>query len=66
MTAKPSVYLDYAATAKVRPEAVSAVVHALETAANPSSVHADGRRARALVEDARAAVASLPASRRKR
>lgn len=53
------VYLDYAATAKVRPEAAAAVVRALEIGANPSSVHADGRRARALVEDARSAVAKL-------
>jgi cysteine desulfurase len=58
-----SVYLDYAATAKVRPEAVQAVLRALEIGANPSSVHADGRKARAVIEDARARVAALVAAR---
>ncbi len=52
-------YLDYNATAKVRPEAAAAVTRALEVGGNPSSVHAGGRAARALVEDARAAVAAL-------
>jgi cysteine desulfurase len=54
-----SVYLDYAATAKARPETVSAVVRALEIGANPSAVHAEGRKARALVEEARASIARL-------
>lgn len=54
-----SVYLDYAATAKPRPEAVHAVVQALELGANPSAVHAEGRKARALIEDARRVVADL-------
>lgn len=52
-----SVYLDYAATAKARPEAVAAVVRALELGANPSAVHAEGRKARGLVEAARAVIA---------
>lgn len=52
-----SVYLDYAATAKARPEAVAAVVRALELGANPSAVHAEGRKARGLVEEARAVIA---------
>jgi len=54
-----SVYLDYNATAPVRPEAIHAVSLALEAAGNPSSVHAAGRGARALVESARAHVAAL-------
>jgi cysteine desulfurase len=54
-----SVYLDYAATAKARPEAVAAVVRALELGANPSAVHAEGRKARGLVEEARAVIARL-------
>ena len=55
------VYLDYNATAKVRPEAAEAVARALALGGNPSSVHAAGRAARALVENARAEVAALAA-----
>jgi cysteine desulfurase len=54
-----SIYLDYNATAKVRPEAAQAVANALAAGGNPSSVHADGRAARAIVEAARADVAWL-------
>jgi len=54
-----SVYLDYNATAKVRPEAAAAVARALEIGGNPSSVHAAGRAARAIVETARADVGRL-------
>jgi cysteine desulfurase len=54
-----STYLDYNATAKVRPEAAAAVARALEIGGNPSSVHAAGRAARQLVETARAEVAAL-------
>ena len=53
------VYLDYNATAPVRPEAVAAVARALEATGNASSVHRFGRMARRLVEDAREAVAAL-------
>jgi cysteine desulfurase len=53
------VYLDYNATAKVRPEAAAATLAALELTGNPSSVHAAGRAARAMVEAARADVAAL-------
>ncbi len=56
-----SVYLDYNATAKVRPEAAEAMARALALGANPSSVHAAGRAARALMEVARAEVAALAA-----
>ena len=52
-------YLDYNATAPLRPEARDAVLAALEAEGNPSSIHAEGRAARALVEDARRAVAAL-------
>lgn len=54
-----SIYLDYNATAKVRPEAAAAVSRALQAGGNPSSIHAAGRAARALVETARAEVAAL-------
>lgn len=52
-------YLDYNATAPLRPEAREAVVAALDACGNASSVHAEGRRARALIDDAREAVAAL-------
>lgn len=52
-------YLDYNATAPLRPEARAAVLAALDAGGNPSSVHAEGRRARALVETAREQVAEL-------
>lgn len=57
--ARPRVYLDHNATAPLRPEARAAALAALESACNPSSVHAEGRRARAIVEQARARVAAL-------
>jgi cysteine desulfurase len=57
------VYLDYNATAKVRPEAAGAVALALELGGNPSSTHAAGRAARALIESARADVARLAGAR---
>jgi cysteine desulfurase len=46
-------YLDWNATAPLRPEARAAMVAALDVVGNPSSVHAEGRAARALVERAR-------------
>jgi cysteine desulfurase len=52
------VYLDWNATTPLRPEAKAAMAHAWEVGGNPSSVHAEGREARRLVEDARAAVAA--------
>jgi cysteine desulfurase len=54
-----AVYLDYNATAPVRPEAAEAVARALAIGGNPSSIHAAGRAARAAVEQARAQVARL-------
>jgi cysteine desulfurase len=51
-------YLDWNATTPLRPEARQALAAAWDVAGNPSSVHAEGRQARRLVEDARAAVAS--------
>lgn len=52
-------YCDYNATAPLRPQAREAVERALALTGNPSSVHAGGRAARALVEEAREAVARL-------
>lgn len=52
-------YLDYNATAPLRPEARAAMIDALDVVGNPSSVHAEGRHARAIVETARESVARL-------
>jgi cysteine desulfurase len=52
-------YLDYNATAPVRPAVVEAVARALVLPGNPSSIHAEGRAARAALEAARAQVAAL-------
>lgn len=52
-------YLDYNATAPLRPEAKAAMVEALDVVGNPSSVHAEGRRARSIIEAARESVARL-------
>jgi cysteine desulfurase len=50
-------YLDWNATAPLRPQAREAMLAALDVVGNPSSVHAEGRAARAVIEDAREAVA---------
>ncbi len=51
------IYLDANATEPLRPEARAAVLDALDRTGNPSSVHAAGRDARRLLEDAREAIA---------
>ncbi len=51
------VYLDWNATAPLRDEAKAAMLAAMDVAGNPSSVHTEGRAAKALVEKARAQVA---------
>src|SRR5829696_154189 len=57
------VYLDWNATTPLRPEARQAMAAAWDIAGNPSSVHAEGRQARRLVEDARAAIAAAVGAR---
>ena len=52
------VYLDHNATAPLRAEARDAMCAALDIVGNPSSVHAEGRVAKGLVERARAQVAA--------
>ncbi|RDJ21344.1 cysteine desulfurase [Bosea caraganae] len=59
MTGSSRAYLDHNATTPVRPEVVEAMVAALGLAGNPSSVHGEGRIARAAVERAREQVAAL-------
>jgi cysteine desulfurase len=53
------IYLDWNATAPLRPAARAAMLSALEEPGNASSVHAEGRSARHLVETAREQVAAL-------
>jgi cysteine desulfurase len=52
-------YFDWNATAPLRPAARAAMLAALDQAGNPSSVHAEGRAARQLIERARSQVAGL-------
>ena len=59
------VYLDHNATSPLRPQARAAMLDALETLGNPSSVHAEGRAAKALLEDARAAIAQAIGAERR-
>jgi cysteine desulfurase len=56
-------YLDYNATAPIRPAAAAAMSEALTLGGNPSSVHAAGRAARARLEGAREDVAALAVAR---
>ncbi len=51
------IYLDHAATTPMRPEAIAAVMEGMARWANPSSPHAEGRAARAALEDARKRIA---------
>jgi cysteine desulfurase len=51
-------YLDHNATTPLRPEAREAMMRAMEMVGNPSSVHAEGRGAKSLVEAARAQIAA--------
>lgn len=53
------VYLDHNATTPLRAQARAAMLAAMDVVGNPSSVHAEGRRARMLVERAREDVAHL-------
>jgi cysteine desulfurase len=52
-------YLDHNATSPLRAEAREAMIAALECTGNPSSIHAEGRAARAIVENARETVARV-------
>ncbi len=56
-------YFDWNATTPLRPEAASALQAALLLGGNPSSVHAEGRAAHRVVEQAREQVAALVAAR---
>lgn len=56
---KERIYLDYNATAPLRPTARDAVMNALEAPHNASSVHSYGREAHKIVEQARESIAAL-------
>jgi cysteine desulfurase len=56
---KSHIYLDHAATTPACPAAIAAVADALALVGNPSSVHAGGRAANALLERSRDAVAGF-------
>jgi cysteine desulfurase len=56
--AESRAYLDHNATTPLRPAAAEAMVLALQAYGNPSSVHAEGRMARALMDQARKTLAS--------
>jgi cysteine desulfurase len=53
------IYLDWNATAPLRPQARAAAAEALSVCGNPSSVHAEGRAVRHRIEEARESVAAL-------
>lgn len=55
----PRAYLDHNATSPLRPEAREAMLGAMALVGNASSVHAEGRAARQMIERARAEVAAL-------
>jgi cysteine desulfurase len=55
---KERVYLDWNATTPLRAEARAAMIAAMDVVGNPSSVHAEGRAAKALIERARGQVAA--------
>ena len=59
MALTPRSYLDWNATTPLLPEALAVMLRAAETFGNPSSIHAEGRAARALIEAARTSVAAL-------
>lgn len=57
--AKTRHYLDCNATTPVRPEVIEAVCAAMATIGNSSSVHGEGRAARAIVEEGREKLRAL-------
>ena len=63
-TPRQTIYLDHNASAPLLPEARDAHVAALDLVGNPSSVHANGRALRGLIDGARADVAKLAGAER--
>jgi cysteine desulfurase len=63
-TPRQTIYLDHNASAPMLPEARAAHVGALDLVGNPSSVHANGRALRGLIDKARVEVAKLAGAER--
>jgi cysteine desulfurase len=62
----PTIYMDHAATTRVDPEVLAAMLpYFSEHYGNPSSIHAQGRNALAALDDAREAVAAVLNANRK-
>lgn len=59
MSTSPRIYLDYNATTPLDPRVRREMIAALDRFGNPSSIHAEGRHARALVDEARVSVGKL-------
>lgn len=59
MSTRPRIYLDHNASAPLAAPARAAMADAMADVGNPSSVHAEGRRARDRIERARGQVAAL-------
>ena len=59
MTAQVRTYLDHNSGAPLLAAARSAAIDAMAATGNPSSVHAEGRARRKVVEDARAVLAEI-------
>ena len=59
MSSPERLYLDHAATTPILPQAREAIARGLAAWANPSSPHAEGRGARALLEEARSTIADV-------
>lgn len=57
------LYFDYNATAPLIEAARQAIIDSLDAAGNPSSVHSEGRKARAMIESARRKIAALTNAR---
>ncbi|GIR54669.1 MAG: hypothetical protein CM15mP62_21400 [Rhodospirillaceae bacterium] len=60
---KKIVYVDYNATAPIRPEAKGAMMDVLGNPGNPSSVHSMGRQAKNVVERARSQISEFIGAR---
>src|SRR3712207_5847174 len=52
------IYLDHASTTPILPQAAAAMREACDVWANPSSPHSEGRKVRAMMEDARRRIAA--------
>ncbi|MBT5186130.1 MAG: cysteine desulfurase [Kordiimonadaceae bacterium] len=59
MLKKEMIYLDYNATAPIRPEVIDVMVDVMNEGGNPSSVHGIGRVAKSRMEEARSTIAKM-------